>query len=98
MFAKLAQIRQRVVGNVQRALATKDSRAAFRPTAHPYRARRPILVCRWQLGPATGALECVWEAVSAPPTHELRRERELGEVRRLTDARTAARRPFKRAA
>jgi hypothetical protein len=98
MFAKLAQIRLRVVGNVQQALATKGNRAAFRPTAHPYRSPRPILVCHWQQAAASGALECVWEAVSAPPTHELRPARELGEVRRLTDARAADRRAFRPAA
>jgi hypothetical protein len=98
MFAKLAQIRLRAVGSVQRALVTKDSRAAFRPTVHPYRAPRPILVCRWHQAPASGALECIWEAVGAPPTRELRPERELGEVHRLTDARAATRRPFGRAA
>jgi hypothetical protein len=70
MFAKLAQIRLRAVGNVQQALATNRDRAAFRASARPRRARRPILVCRWQLAPATGALECIWEAVGAPrPTN-----------------------------
>jgi hypothetical protein len=97
MFAKLAQIRLRAVGNVRQAPVTTGNRATFRPSALPDRARRPVLVCHWQQAP-TGTLECVWEAVGAPPTHELRRERELGEVRRLTGARAAARRPSKRAA
>jgi hypothetical protein len=43
-------------------------------------------------------LECVWQSVPAPAADEPRPVRLLVEVRRLTNAHTAARRPFRRAA
>jgi hypothetical protein len=103
MFAKLAQIRLRGVGSTQQAWATDGcrtgNRAGCRSTiANSHRVRRPLLVCHWQQAPATGALQCVWQAVAAPATDELPPERLRGQLRRLTDARAAARRPFRRAA
>src|SRR6516165_12692696 len=103
MFAKLAQFCLRGVGGAQQAWATDEYRIGNRaacgsPIAHSYHGGRPILVCHWQKAPATGALECAWQSVPAPATNEPRRARLLGDVRRLTNARTAARRPFRRAA
>ena len=103
MFPKLAQFCLRGVGGAQQAWATDEYRIGNRaacgsPIANFHHAGRPILVCHWQKAPATGALECVWQLVPAPATDEPRRARLLGEVRRLTNARTAARRPFRRAA
>ena len=103
MFAKLAQICLRGVGGAQQAWATDEYRIGNRaacgsPIAHSYHGGRPILVCHWQKAPATGALECVWQSVPAPATNEPRRARLRGEVRRLTNARTAARRPLRREA
>jgi hypothetical protein len=103
MFAKLAQIRLRGIGSAQQAWATDEHRngnraACSSPIANSHHAGRPILACHWRKAPATGALECVWQSVPAPATDEPRSARLLGEVRRLTDARTAARRPLRRAA
>jgi len=103
MFAKLAQFRLRHGGSSRRAWVTHPNHtgnpAACRPMlAASRRLRRPMLVCHWQHAPATGALECVWESISAPATGQPRPGRSLGEVRRLTDARIAAKRPFSRAA
>jgi hypothetical protein len=100
MFAKLAQVRLRPA----RVVSAPDiyrigRRAACRPTmAASHRARRPMLVCRWRHAPATGALECMWESVDAPAASQPRSQRSPGEVHRLTDARAAARRPFRRSA
>jgi hypothetical protein len=101
MFAKLAQIRLRGVGSVRRAWAADAKRAGSGAAccsamAETHKARRPILVCHWQHAPATGALECVWQSIPAPVSDEPRPKRELGQIRRLTDARTARRRPFRR--
>jgi hypothetical protein len=103
MFAKLAQIRLRGIGSAKQALATNKYGIGNRatcgsPIANSDHAGRPILVCHWQKAPATGALECVWQSVPAPATDEPRRARLLGEVRWLTNARTAARRSFRREA
>jgi hypothetical protein len=103
MFAKLAQIHVRHVGDVQHAGTANTNRAGnglggCLAMAATRRARRPILICHWRHAPGTGALECVWEAASAPATGEPRRQRLLGETRRLNDARAAARRPIRRAA
>jgi hypothetical protein len=94
MFAKLAQMLLRGVGNVRQARATTGNRAAFRFGARPGRTRRPGLVCHWQAAPATGTLECTWEAAHASPTHEPRPVHKLEKVRRLNDARAAAQAPL----
>jgi hypothetical protein len=102
MFTKLAQISVRGVGSTQRASATTDgyraSNAAVSRPANPHRVRRPMLICHWRHAPVTGALECVWESVTAPATGQPRPQRSLGEVRRLPDARAATKSPFRRAA
>jgi hypothetical protein len=103
MFAKLAQIRLRSVGSADQAWATDELRngnraACSSPIANSHHAGRPILVCHWREAAATGALECVWQSVPTPATDEPRQARVLGEVHQLTDARTAARRPLRRAA
>jgi hypothetical protein len=103
MFAKLAQICLRGVSGVQQAWATDEHRngnhaVCGSPIASFHHSGRPVLVCHWQKAPATGALECFWQSVPAPATDEPRPARLLGEVRRLTNARTAARRPLRRAA
>jgi hypothetical protein len=102
MFARLAQIRLRRVGSAQRACATTigyraDNAAVCRP-ASPHRVQRPLLVCHWRQAPATGALECVWERVSAPASGPVRPGRLFGEVRCLPDARAATKHPLPRAA
>jgi len=101
MFAKLAQFRLLGVSRAQQALATggsqTDKHGGCGPNAKSHRDRRPILVCRWQKGPVTGALECVW-SVAEPATGESWPRRSLGGLQRLTDARVSAKRPFTRAA
>lgn len=101
MFAKLAQFALHGVGSVQRTWPTGGDRTRHHADCRPLDSRRtprPILVCRWRKAPTTGALECVWRSVAAPAIDEPRPARSPGEVRRLTDARAAARRPFRRAA
>jgi hypothetical protein len=103
MFAKLAHICLHGVGGARQVWATDEHRTGNRaacssPIANSHCVRRPLLVCHWQQAPATGALQCVWQAVAAPATDELPPERLRGQLRRLTDARAAARRPFRRAA
>src|SRR6516162_3950219 len=104
MFAKLAQIRLRYVGSVQTgrvAPANRTGIGAARDSAmgETHRVRRSMLVCYWQHSPATGALECVWQSITAPPvSDEPRPSHEFGQMRRLTDARAASRRSFRRAA
>jgi hypothetical protein len=103
MFAKLAQISLHGVGSARQVWATGEHRTGNRaacssPIANSHRVRTPLLVCHWQQAPATGALECVWQSVPAPATDELPPERLRGQLRRLTDALAAARRPFRRAA
>jgi hypothetical protein len=103
MFAKLAQIILHGVGSARQVWATDEHRTGNRaacgsPLANSHRVRTPLLICHWQQAPATGALECVWQSVPAPATDELPPERLRKQLRRLTDARAAARRPFRRAA
>jgi hypothetical protein len=98
MFAKLAQMRLRGVGNLQQAPATDGNRLAFRPLAHSTRTRRPTLVCDWRQARGTGVLECVWRSIAAPATAEPRAEQLTGQVRRLKDDRAAARHSLRRTA
>jgi hypothetical protein len=101
MFAKLAQFRLLGIGRAQQAPAAGGSqsvkRAGCRPIAQPHRDRRPILVCRWEKTPVTGALTCVW-SVAARPTAEPRPPRSHGQLQRLTDVRVMDNRPVRRVA
>jgi len=97
MFTTLAQFR--LFGRVLRTRPSDGRRSNEHPDDHfaatARRARRPTLVCRWQLAPSTAALECVWQSVEVPPAG---RPRPDGRIVRLTEARAAARRPFIRSA
>ena len=100
MFAKVAEFRL-LGGHVQRlrTAAKYDPdrrRTDCRPMAGARRARRPILMCRWHVVPATGKLECRWQSVSAATIDEPGQRRRVVRTRRLTRARARAGRPVTR--
>jgi hypothetical protein len=99
MFAKLAQFngfgRRHALLSAAKTAYANDNHPGRRAAAASPRARRQILVCGWRQVPATGRLECFWQAELAgaavaeePGISRMMRSSKSGRRRIFSDGRT----------
>lgn len=102
MFAKLARFNglgHRHAAPSKAAYCNCNDNHPVLHLASVSRARRPALVCGWRRVPATGRLECFWQAVPVDAaTEDPGISRMTGRARRRLGACRAGRSPLRLAA